>query len=203
MDVYDKIFDWYCSSRNPEAGVEAIQLFAQNIQVGAKILDMGCGHGEPVIDVLLRLGFKPYGIDSSIRMVTKFIETFPDVPVQHSDVLSSDFFNISFDAVVAYGFMFHLSRDQQERVIEKVAVHLREGGYFLFNSGDEDASKVSSSEYNGGETLMMYSMSCRNYEKVLRSNDMILISHYVEEGFGSTIYIAKKLANKASQNDQQ
>lgn len=197
MEIYDKIFDWYCSSRSSDAGVEAIRAFSQNFQPGTKILDIGCGYGIPITSTLFQLGFKPYGIDSSRKMVAKFKEEFPDVPVQHCNVLSSDFFNIIFDAVIGYGFMFHLSQSQQETVIGKVAEHLQQDGYFLFNSGDEDGNEMTLPECNGGESFMTYSMSCLNYEKVLQRNGMILIDHYIEQGFGSTIYIAKKFSNNA------
>lgn len=202
MEVYDKIFDWYCDSRSPDAGVEVIRSFSRKLQPNATILDIGCGYGAPITTTLLELGFKPYGIDSSIKMVKEFGNLFPDVPVQHSDVLSSDFFNRSFHAVIGYGFMFHLSQEQQETAIEKVANHLQDGGYFLFNSGDEDNSgEMTSPKYNGGETFMQYCMSRINYEKILQKNGMILISNDTEEGFGSTIYVAKKVSNENVQFD--
>ncbi len=47
MKVYDKIFDWYVSERSSDAGVEVIRKFTQNLQPGAKILDIGCGYGFP------------------------------------------------------------------------------------------------------------------------------------------------------------
>ena len=197
MKIYDKIFDWYYSSRSPNAGVKVVKSFTQNLQSGATILDIGCGYGSPITRTLFQLGFKPYGIDSSIKMVAKFKEVFPEIPVQHSDVLNSDFFNLSFDAIIGYGFMFHLSPSQQESVIKKVAEHLKQGGYFLFNSGDEDGSEMTPAEYNGGESFMSYSMSSFNYEKALQKNGLILVKHYIEEGFGSTIYIAKKSSNNA------
>ena len=201
MKIYDKIFDWYCDSRNPDAGVEVIRLFAEKLQPEATILDIGCGTGTPITATLLELGINPYGIDSSIKMVTEFKKTFPDVPVQHSDVLDSNFFNRSFDAVISYGFIFHLSQEQQEIAIEKVANHLQHGGYFLFNSGDEDGGEMSLPEYNGGESFMQYSMSCLNYESTLQRNGMSLTSHYIEDGFGSTIYIAKKVSNDTVLSD--
>jgi cyclopropane fatty-acyl-phospholipid synthase-like methyltransferase len=201
MKIYDKIFDWYCSSRSPDAGVEPIRSFTQHLQPSAKVLDIGCGYGTPITSTLFKLGFKPYGIDSSIKMVTKFKEDFPAVPIQHSDVLNSNFFNIIFDAVIGYGFMFHLSQNQQEEVIEMVADHLQQDGYFLFNSGDEDGSKMTSPEFNGGESFMTYSMSSLNYEKILQRNGMIMINKYIEKGFGSTVYIAKKVSNNAINAD--
>ena len=67
MKIYDKIFDWYCDSRNPDTGVELIRLFAQKLQPEATILDIGCGTGDPITATLLELGINPYGIDSSKR----------------------------------------------------------------------------------------------------------------------------------------
>ena len=198
MEVYDKIFDWYVTARNPDAGDEVIRKFTQNFQPGAKILDIGCGHGFPITNTLCQLGFKPYGIDSSIKMVTRFKEDLRDVPVQCSNVLDSDFFNILFDAVIAYGFIFHLPQDQQKKVIEKVSEHLKCDGYFLFSAGDGDGAKMTPPGSNGGERFMTYSMSRSNYERTLNENSMILKDHYIEKNFGGTIYIAKKLSNKAN-----
>jgi 2-polyprenyl-3-methyl-5-hydroxy-6-metoxy-1,4-benzoquinol methylase len=198
MEVYDKIFDWYVSARNPDAGDEVIKKFTQNFQPDAKILDIGCGYGFTIAKNLYQLGFKLYGIDRSIKMVTRFKEDLPDVPVQRSDVLYSDFFNILFDAVIAYGFIFHLPQDQQTKVIEKVSDHLKCEGYFLFSSGDEDDERMTPPDCNGGERFMTYSMSCSNYERILNKNSMILKDHYIEKDFGGTIYIAKKISNKAN-----
>jgi 2-polyprenyl-3-methyl-5-hydroxy-6-metoxy-1,4-benzoquinol methylase len=198
MKVYDKIFDWYVTARSSDAGVEVIRKFTQNLQAGAKILDIGCGYGFPITTTLHRLGFKPYGIDSSIKMATRFKQDLPDVPVQCSNILNSNFFNTVFDAVIAYGFIFHLPQNQQIKVIEKVSEHLRCEGYFLFSSGDEDGMKMTPPGSNGGERFMTYSMSCSNYKKTLYKNGMILKKNYIEKDAGGTIYIAKKLSTKAN-----
>ncbi len=198
MDVCNTIFDWYVSARGSDAGVEVVRKFIQNLQPGANVLDIGCGYGFPIAKTLYQLGFKLYGIDSSTKMVTRFKEDLPDVPVQCSNILDSNFFNILFDAVIAYGFIFHLPQDQQTKVIEKVSEHLKPEGCFLFSSGDEDGTKMTPQGFNGGERFMTYSMSCSNYEKALCKNDMILENHYIEKDFGGTIYIAKKLSNNAN-----
>lgn len=194
MEAYDKIFDWYLSARSPDAGVAPVRLLAQKLESNATVLDVGCGHGAPITTSLLEQGFSPYGIDSSRKMVEKFREQCRDVPVQHCGVLDSDFFNTSFDAIVSYGFMFHLPADLQKKVIKKVSEHLKQGGYFLFNSGNEDGDRMAPPDFNGGETFMMSSMSRRNYEKVLLRNSMALIDHYIELEFGCTIYLARKSA---------
>jgi SAM-dependent methyltransferase len=194
LKVYDKIFDWYVTARNPEAGVDAIKKFTKNLRHGAKILELGCGYGFPIANMLYKQGFNLYGIDSSVKMVERFKKDLPDVPIQCSNVLSSNFFSTRFDAIIAYGLIIHLSQDQQVKVVEKVSEHLHIGGVFLFNSGDEDGEKLTPPGYNGGERFMNYSMSCVNYEKALSNNHMLLENHYIEKGYGGTIYLARKLS---------
>ncbi len=126
-------------------------------------------------------------------MVTQFKEDFPGVPVQCSNVLNSDFFNTIFDAIISYGFIFHLPQDQQTKVIEKVSENLQSEGGFLFNSGDEDGMRITPPGCNGGERFMTYSMSSSNYKRTLSKNGMILKNHYLEKGAGGTIYIAQKI----------
>lgn len=196
MKVYDKIFDWYVTARNPTAGVEAVREFSRNLPPKAKILDIGCGHGLPITHTLHELGFQLYGIDSSPKMMSKFSENFPDRPAQCSNVLHSDFFNTRFDAIIAYGLLVHLPQDQQTKVIEKVSEHLQCGGCFLFNSGDEDGKRMTPPGYNGGERFMSYSMSSFNYKKTLHNNEMRLQIHYIEKDTGGTIYIAKKVSKQ-------
>lgn len=193
MKIYDKIFDWYVSARSQDAGVEVIKKFTQNLQHGSKILELGCGYGFPITNMLHQHGFNLYGIDSSIKMVKRFKEELPGVPVQCSNLSNSTFFNTRFDAVIAYGLISHLPHDQQIKVIEKVSKHLQSDGVFLFNSGDEDGEKMTLPGYNRGERFMTYSMSCSNYERTLYSNDMILKNHYIEKDWGGTIYISQKL----------
>lgn len=38
-----KIFDWYCDSRSPDAGVEVIRSFAKKLQPNSTVLDKGMG----------------------------------------------------------------------------------------------------------------------------------------------------------------
>ena len=192
MEVYDKIFDWYCRARSAEAGVEIIRSFSKRLTPGSEVLDIGCGFGVPITSTLAELGLRPRGIDSSKKMVARFREELPEVPIECADVLTADFFNTTFDAVIGYGFMFHLAQDQQRAVIEKGSGALRPGGYFLFNSGDEDASKMTVPEHNGGEVFMTYSMSAKNYSATLEQHGMVLVEHRIEERFGSDIYVAKK-----------
>ena len=194
MREYDQLIDWYVSHRNPQIGVEDVARFSASLAPGSTVLDLGCGDGIPISRSLLQDGFKVYGIDSSLKMIEKFRKNFPDVSVQCSDLLESDFFGMTFDGVVAYGVMFHLTREDQSTVIARVSDHLNDGGVFLFNSGTEEGESVS--EMNGVR-IPQYSMSSVNYSLVLRQNGLMLVNDYSDEQSSCYVYVAQKSTSRS------
>jgi SAM-dependent methyltransferase len=70
-------------------------------------------------------------------MIAAFRERFPDACTQCGAVEESDFFDRTFDAIVAWGFLFLLHPDTQQLIIRKVARALATGGRFLFTSPHE------------------------------------------------------------------
>jgi cyclopropane fatty-acyl-phospholipid synthase-like methyltransferase len=137
MDGYDKILDWYVAARRPFIGVSDVAQFVRPLAPGQRVLDLGCGDGIPISRLLLQNGLDLFALDSSSRMIERFRANFPDTPAQCARIQDSDFFNTSFDAVVAWGVFFYLAQADQEDAIAKVSKSLHTGGRFLFTSGRE------------------------------------------------------------------
>ena len=190
MKEYDEIIDWYISQRDPEIGVDEISRLAGMVPVGSTVLDIGCGDGIPITKSLIDHGCSVYGIDSSPKMIDRFKVHFPDVTVQCADALNSEFFDLQFDAIVAYGMIFHLTQFDQARLIQNVSEHLIPGGLFLFNSGDEDGESMS---VMNGIRIKQYSMSSARYNETLHDNGMVLMQGYPDSKSGGYIYLGKKL----------
>lgn len=55
------------------------------------VLDLGCGTGVPISQVLIERRFKLYGLDASPTIVLAFRTRFPGVPVECADVEDSGF----------------------------------------------------------------------------------------------------------------
>lgn len=193
MQQYDKLAEWYANNRNPEIGIQDVSRFVADLPPGATILDLGCGHGIPISQFLLMAGFALYGIDSSARMIEKFRRRFPDVRVECANLLESDFFRMAFDAIVAYGVMFHFPQDDQRMVMSRVSDHLNDGGMFLFNSGAEEGDSISVMD---SVEVPHWSMSSVQYAEALGNNGLIMSSDYKDEESGTHIYIARKGTNK-------
>lgn len=188
MNEYDLLADWYNENRDPEIGVQVVADFVADLPAGASILDLGCGNGVPITRYLHEQGFDCYGIDSSAKMVAKFKTNLPDVPVECADLFESDWFDRQFDAIIAYGVMFHFPPDEQKALIAKVSEHLVEGGRFLFNSGNESGETTSVMD---GVEVKHWSMSEVEYYETLKTNILTLIKTYHDNESGALIYLGQ------------
>lgn len=131
---YDAIADDVIAARG-DIGAQLVRQWASEaLEPGASILDLGCGSGWPIAQVLSDLGFEISGIDASARLLVAFEERFPEARSACEPIETSAFFNTSFDAIIAIGVLFLLPEDMQIRVISKIAQALKPGGHVLFSA---------------------------------------------------------------------
>ena len=132
---YEEIAEEFMLIRTTaKIGASIVSNWAATFREGSAILDLGCGHGIPVAQELVRAGLVVYGIDASSKMIAAFQATFPDAPAECGAVEDSAFFGRPFDGVVACGLMFLLPSGKQSTLIRKVAKALNPGGRFIFTS---------------------------------------------------------------------
>lgn len=123
----------FMSARSP-IGADTLRGWARWLPERPTVLDLGCGAGVPVSQVLASQGCRVYGIDAAPTLVAAYRERFPSLPVVCEPVETSDFFGRRFDAAVAVGLMFLLPKATQRALIGKVAAVLPSGGRFLFTA---------------------------------------------------------------------
>ncbi|MGI8784347.1 MAG: class I SAM-dependent DNA methyltransferase [Acidobacteriota bacterium] len=188
MEEYDEIADWYAANRRPEVGVPDVADFARALAPGSKVLDLGCGNGIPISELLVRSGFELFGIDSSEEMIARFQRTCPGAHVQCASIRDSDFFGAVFDGVVAWGVLFHLSPSDQEEAIAKVSRALTPGGRFLFTAGDQEGTVES--EMNG--VLFRYlSLGAPRYRTLLGEHEFDLLDEH-RDAWDNYVFLAQK-----------
>ena len=115
-------------------GVKEVQNWAETLPRGAAVIDVGCGPGLPLTEVLVAQGLNVYGVDAAPSFVEAFRRNLPNTPVVCEAVQNSTFFNRTFDAVLAWGLIFLLSPEDQRRLIQRFAGILAPGGRLLFTS---------------------------------------------------------------------
>ena len=75
---YEQVAERFISVRNPGIGASTVREWSTTLAPGSSILDLGCGHGAPISQVLINHGFAVYGVDASAKMIAAFRQRFPD-----------------------------------------------------------------------------------------------------------------------------
>ena len=101
--------------------------------VEGKVLDIGCGPGIMVADIL-DLGCRFWGVDGSPRMIDQCLKQFGDSPDARFDVMNAEalrFPDDSFDAVTCVGVIDRVTRPEQ--AIAEMARVLKPNGRLLIS----------------------------------------------------------------------
>jgi len=167
-------------------GAGVVKAWAATFPPGATLLDLGSGPGEPSTRILQDAGLKTYAVEASPTMVAAFRERFPGVPIERNTVEASEFFNRTFNGVLAWGLLFLLDPAAQALVIEKVARTLEPRGRFLFTAPREPLEWL-----DGMTDQRSYSLGEHKYERLLRAAGLTWVSSAEDEG-GNHYYFVEK-----------
>jgi ubiquinone/menaquinone biosynthesis C-methylase UbiE len=187
---YEKIADWFDSHRSRELCEKpwldkAIALLPKK----PKILDLGCGMGDPIIPYFLEKGCLVTGVDGSAKLISLAKERYPEVEFITRDMRDLEF-NRKFDLIIAWHSFFHLSQNDQRGMFKTFTSNLKNGGILMFTSGKERGEIWSN---NGGENLYHASLSLDEYKETLKQYEFTLIDHKIAdpECENATIWLAK------------
>ena len=158
-------------------GAATVQAWARSLPRGGSVLDLGCGSGVPISEVLIDQGLAVCGIDASPTLAEAFRRRFPNAPIACEAVEESAFFRRTFDGAVAWGLMFLLPPATQRDVIVRVARVLNSGGRFLFTA---PAQACSWTDQSTGRTSI--SLGADAYTAALAEAGLSTCGEYVDEG---------------------
>ncbi len=164
-----------------------MQAWAQAFPPGATVLDLGSGPGEPSTRILREAGLATYAVDASSTMVAAFRVRFPGVPIEQNTVEASEFFERTFDGVLAWGLLFLLKPEAQALVIEKVAGALNPGGRFLFTAPKEPLEWLDAMTGHQSRSLGLLT-----YERLLRDAGLTWVTEAQDEGENHYYFVEKR-----------
>jgi cyclopropane fatty-acyl-phospholipid synthase-like methyltransferase len=118
-------------TRNPIIEKAWLDRFTSLLQRGATVLDIGCGHGEPIARYLIEQGFDVSGIDASPTLISLCRNRFPDRRWLAADMRSLELRG-TFQGLIAWDSFFHLSQDNQRRIFPIFRRHAAPGAALLF-----------------------------------------------------------------------
>ncbi len=140
-----------------------LERFLGYIRPGGRILDLGCGMGEPIARYLVERGFDVAGVDASPSLLARCRERLPSCEWILQDMRELDL-GRRFDGVLAWDSFFHLAPGDQHAMFPRFASHAAEGAPLLFTSGPIAGEAIGSYQ---GERLYHASCAPKEYERLL------------------------------------
>ncbi|MDF1757528.1 MAG: class I SAM-dependent methyltransferase [Legionellaceae bacterium] len=190
IETYKKMYEWYDEHRSRDLfekyWLDKALFFSNS---NSKILDLGCGMGEPIAKYFLDHGYELTGVDSNENLLSLAASRLPKGEFLVADMRSLSL-DKKFDLIIAWNSFFHLTQDEQRKMFVIFANHLNSGGVLLFTSGPEEGEIWSN---NGGEDLYHASKSPEEYKQILKQHQFELLEYKIEDPDcnGHTVWLVK------------
>ncbi|MEJ6477421.1 MAG: methyltransferase domain-containing protein [Octadecabacter sp.] len=154
-----------------------------------RILDLGCGSGQPIASYLMERGAAVTGVDAAMPMVDLFAANLPRATVHHDDMRGLSL-GVPFDAILAWDSFFHLSQDDQRAMFATFSTHAAPRAALMFTSGDTAGHVIGQV---GGEPVYHASLAPEDYQACLAKHGFDVIKHVVNDPTcgGHTIWLAR------------
>ncbi len=135
----------YDADRDRSLSVERgwLDRFVSLLPARGTILDVGCGHGEPIARYLIDNGFEVTGVDSSPSMIARCRERFPDHEWFVADMRRLAL-GETFQGLIAWDSFFFLAHDEQRAMFPIFNDHAEPGAALLFTSGTSHGERIGS-----------------------------------------------------------
>ncbi|MFP5596542.1 class I SAM-dependent DNA methyltransferase [Kluyvera sp. 142486] len=155
-----------------------------------KMLDLGCGNGQPIADYFIQQGCALTGVDGAPAMLTRARARFPEQRWLHHDMRTLNLAE-TFDGLIAWDSFFHLAQDDQRRMFSVFARHSHPGSALMFTSGTGHGIAMGEFE---GEPLFHASLAPEAYRELLAEHGFAVLEMKMEdpECGGHTVWLAKR-----------
>lgn len=151
--------------------------FAACLPAQGRLLDLGCGAGEPIARWFIAEGFRVTGVDFAEAMLEIARTRWPDGDWRQADMRTLDL-GTRFDGIVAWDSFFHLTPEEQRACIARMATHLNPGGSLLMTVGPEAGEATGTV---GGQPVYHASLSPAQYATCLEQNGLRLTGYLAED----------------------
>jgi cyclopropane fatty-acyl-phospholipid synthase-like methyltransferase len=133
QEIYDGFAETYAENRGLFDMTEVFASFYGRLAVAkGRLLDLGCGAGEPLARLFIDRGWTVTGVDFSQRMLELAAQYVPEMETIHADMRRVGFEPSQFDAITASYSLFHVPSRDHAALFEKFYRWLCPTGKALF-----------------------------------------------------------------------
>lgn len=135
---FDKVGSEYSKMRSEsDEEVQLLPDFMNRLPTGARVLDAGCGAGEPITRILSER-FKVVGVDISRKQIEAARKILPYCEFVWQDMTTLTYPDEYFDGIISYYAIPHVPREEHKGLVDNFYRMLKEDGYVLLCFGTDD-----------------------------------------------------------------
>ncbi|MDZ7268489.1 MAG: class I SAM-dependent methyltransferase [candidate division KSB1 bacterium] len=168
---YDRIARfWQQQLWHSSYGLAALERAIPFTRSKTAALDVGCGSSGRFIEVLIRHGFTPTGVDIAPEMIALARQRHPQVHFVIADICQWQLPQ-QYDLIIAWDSIFHLPLAGHKPVLQKLCKGLNAGGVLLFTCGGSGPEEITG-EF-AGEIFAYSSLGVNSYVRLLDEFDCL------------------------------
>jgi SAM-dependent methyltransferase len=177
---YDKIAEAYYRERDIFDDEAHIEGFISHLPENGVVLDIGCGGGVPILQMLAHRKFVVKGIDFSKGMLDIARRNVPNAELFFGDVTRTDFKEASFDGIISTYALIHIHRDFHAGLYKKMIRWLKPDGIMLVSTGLDDWS--GDEQYFGVRMVWNHAGASENLNLVKDAGFTVLSAKDITSG---------------------
>jgi len=185
-DGYDKIAPQYMQERTEPIDKE-IQEFIALLPEKAKVLDIGCGGGIPVLKAMLENGFIATGIDFSKSMLEIAKKNVPKAELIYGDVTKTDFESNQFDGIISTYAIIHIHKSLHPIVYSRIYSWLKPGGIMLMGTSYSEWEEIA--EFHGVDMAWSHPAPPASLQMVKNTGFELIFDRLVPVSDGTVYWI--------------
>lgn len=178
---YDQCVKNYLDQRDLFKNQKYLENLIQRLKPKSKILDIGCGAGIPIDKFLIENGFNITGIDISSEQIKLAKQNLHKGNFFVKDMSEIDFPKNYFDAIISFYAIFHIKREEHQKLFDKLFSILKPNGYLLVTMGSEEWEGIE--DFHGSKMFWSHYGVDKNLE-IIRNSGLKIISHEIDTSGG-------------------
>jgi SAM-dependent methyltransferase len=191
-DGYDRMAVAYLAHRERLKSGKYIQQLLKYLPKKSTVLDLGCGAGIPVDDILLKAGHSVMGIDISEEQIKLARKNCKGGDYLVGDIAELREKEYQVQAVVSFYTLFHTPRTEHARILKTMASFLPPHGMLLLTMGDRE---FEGQHILHGEPMWSSQFGTAKNHKLVESAGFKVITDEIDTSGGERhqIIMAEKL----------
>lgn len=155
-----------------------------------KVMDLGCGTGDPIAAYITQQGHNVVGVDASQNMIQIAQRNFPDGDWRVQDMRALDLPE-RFDGIIGWHSFFHLTRAEQRSTLPIIIKHLRRNGALMLTVGPFEGEVAG---YVDGDPVFHASLSPDGYKRILAQHGLEVVKFVPDDPDcrGATVLLAQR-----------